>query len=145
METSRRELLGAGFGAMVLGVAGCGTSGNDTADTANKDTGSSTEELDGDAKTSTLTISLSSYPSLKKVDGQAYVKSTVGKLIVVRTGTSSFIALSSVCTHAGCTVSFDSSHSRFDCPCHGSEFSESGSVLRGPARTALKKYSCSYS
>lgn len=47
-----------------------------------------------------------------------------------------FAALSLVCTHLGCTV--EQKPDGFDCPCHGSRYSESGKVLRGPARQALK-------
>jgi len=41
-----------------------------------------------------------------------------------------------VCTHAGCTVDFQSGV--IACPCHGSEFdANTGAVLRGPAATPL--------
>ncbi|MCI0607018.1 Rieske 2Fe-2S domain-containing protein [bacterium] len=46
-------------------------------------------------------------------------------------------AVSIVCTHLGCIVK--SSASGFDCPCHGSRFSQDGSVLRGPAPKALPR------
>ncbi len=46
--------------------------------------------------------------------------------------------LSLVCTHLGCTVSFDKT--KFACPCHGSKFDIKGKVLKGPAKHPLKKY-----
>lgn len=67
-----------------------------------------------------------------------------GNAIVIRTAAgnvaASFVALSLICTHQGCTVNYDSAASGFKCPCHGSEYSISGAVTQGPAPTALKKY-----
>jgi Rieske Fe-S protein len=45
---------------------------------------------------------------------------------------------SAVCTHLGCTLTWNNSEKSFDCPCHGSRFSPSGNVINGPANTALK-------
>lgn len=67
-----------------------------------------------------------------------------GNAIVIRTAAgnvaASFVALSLICTHQGCTVNYDSAASGFKCPCHGSEYNISGAVTQGPAPTALKKY-----
>jgi cytochrome b6-f complex iron-sulfur subunit len=45
-------------------------------------------------------------------------------------------AISSVCTHLGCIVARNEEEG-FACPCHGSRFSPDGSVVGGPAPTAL--------
>ena len=60
-------------------------------------------------------------------------------VIIINTG-DGFIALSSICTHQGCMVAYDSGNNNLPCPCHGSVFSTSGSVLNGPADSPLKKY-----
>jgi|ERR1051325_8559583 cytochrome b6-f complex iron-sulfur subunit len=62
---------------------------------------------------------------------------------VVRTGPASFDAFSMYCTHQGCLTDIFSG-SRFVCPCHGSEFSNTGAVTQGPAARPLDKYTTAY-
>ena len=51
-------------------------------------------------------------------------------------------ALSSVCTHRGCTVHLEGS-SGFGCPCHDSEYDLQGTVTQGPAERPLKHFEVS--
>lgn len=85
------------------------------------------------------TINISDYPALQSVGGYAMISGTV---IVIRTSNSNFTALNTTCTHKKCDVEFNGT--KFECPCHGSEFSKSGKVLNGPAKKNLKKYSTSF-
>ena len=48
-------------------------------------------------------------------------------------------AVSPVCTHLGCLVSFNTAERSWDCPCHGSRFTIDGSVLQGPATEDLEQ------
>jgi Rieske Fe-S protein len=41
------------------------------------------------------------------------------------------------CSHLGCSVAFSTDTKRFDCPCHGSQFSIDGQVVHGPAAYPL--------
>ncbi|MBE0676498.1 MAG: Rieske (2Fe-2S) protein [Bacteroidales bacterium] len=65
---------------------------------------------------------------------------TVSNIIVINTGSGNYTALSSVCTHEGCAVTYNSSANNLPCPCHGSVFAIGGSVLNGPATQPLKVY-----
>lgn len=47
-------------------------------------------------------------------------------------------ALSSLCTHAGCSVRAEGTS--FGCPCHDSEFDLHGAVTQGPAKLPLRHY-----
>ncbi|MEB3266991.1 MAG: FAD-dependent oxidoreductase [Leptolyngbya sp.] len=51
-------------------------------------------------------------------------------------------ALSLTCTHQGCTVqpTVEATSSGYACPCHGAVYSETGTVLGGPARENLTRY-----
>jgi len=68
----------------------------------------------------------------------------VQTILVVNTG-ASYISLSSICTHEGCAVGYDSASSSILCPCHGSKFTTTGSIVNGPASTPLKSYPVSKS
>lgn len=48
------------------------------------------------------------------------------------------IAVNAFCPHQGCTVAWKGES--FDCPCHGSKFSDTGEVLSGPASKALDAF-----
>jgi cytochrome b6-f complex iron-sulfur subunit len=51
-----------------------------------------------------------------------------------------FYALSTVCTHLGCTPNWLSAEGKFKCPCHGSGFVISGINVEGPAPRPLERY-----
>ena len=43
------------------------------------------------------------------------------------------------CPHLGCALKWNAAERSWDCPCHGSRFSESGKLRNGPATGDLKK------
>ena len=53
---------------------------------------------------------------------------------------SGIYALSTVCTHLGCTPNWLSGEAKFKCPCHGSGFYMTGINFEGPAPRPLERY-----
>ena len=49
-------------------------------------------------------------------------------------------ALSTTCTHLGCTPNWLSTENKFKCPCHGSGFYKTGINFEGPAPRPLERY-----
>ena len=53
---------------------------------------------------------------------------------------ASFTAVQVACTHQGTAIAYNAGQHRFICPAHGSEFSNTGAVLVGPAALPLREY-----
>jgi cytochrome b6-f complex iron-sulfur subunit len=60
--------------------------------------------------------------------------------IVFVTNNGELRALSSKCTHMGCTVEWQTERDDIKCPCHGSRFDVAGKVLNGPATKPLAAF-----
>lgn len=58
-------------------------------------------------------------------------------LIVTQDQDLESFALNAVCTHLGCVVPWNRAEKKFQCPCHGSQYSPTGAVTRGPAPLPL--------
>ncbi len=114
------------FTAPVL-ITSCG--GDDESDEPDGGNGSSNNEIEIDLENN-------AYASLSSIGGFAYN----GNIIIFRTDEETYRALSKVCTHQQCTVSYNHSRMELLCPCHGSVFSVEGNVIEGPAPTSLKSY-----
>lgn len=63
-----------------------------------------------------------------------------GKIVVAQPTAGTFVAMSAICTHAGCSVSFNKTTTLMACPCHGSKFNTDGTVNTGPAARDLKTF-----
>ena len=61
-------------------------------------------------------------------------------LMLVRTGEKEVKAISTVCTHLGCTVFWQKDRQEFFCPCHNGRFDKNGIVLEGPPPAPLDLY-----
>jgi glycine/D-amino acid oxidase-like deaminating enzyme/nitrite reductase/ring-hydroxylating ferredoxin subunit len=55
------------------------------------------------------------------------------RVAVYRDEAGTVHAVSPVCTHMGCTVTWNTAETTWDCPCHGSRFTCDGQVIQGPA------------
>ena len=102
--------------------------GTDTTDPNNNNNNSGEVVVD---------LTSSAFADLGSVGGYAYK----GDIIIIRSGESQYVALSKIWTHQGCTVLYNAADNDLPCPCHGSLYSISGSVINGPAPNSLKKYS----
>lgn len=67
----------------------------------------------------------------------AILKHGLKPVAVSRLDDGRMCAVSGICSHAGCTVKWNSGETSWDCPCHGSRFSPTGEVLHGPAKEPL--------
>jgi cytochrome b6-f complex iron-sulfur subunit len=134
MSCTRRDVLRGLAAGAACGAVGCGGGGLAV------DGG-----VTGDGPcTSLLCVSLTnpSNSALRSVGGsQVFSTPNGGPVILIRTDATTVAALSDICTHAGCGVTYQAARGELVCPCHGSIFSLTGQVLRGPALTPLKVYS----
>ena len=62
-----------------------------------------------------------------------------GRVAVYRDPEGAVHAVSPVCTHMGCTVTWNTAETTWDCPCHGSRFTCDGAVIQGPAVKDLER------
>ncbi len=62
------------------------------------------------------------------------------ELMIVRTGEREVKAISTVCTHLGCSVYWQKDKKQFYCPCHQGIFDKDGYVLSGPPPKPLNSY-----
>lgn len=72
--------------------------------------------------------------------GAMLVDAASDTIMVIRSSDTAVVALSAICTHAGCSMNFDAASAIIDCPCHGSQFGEDGRVIKGPAARAIALY-----
>ena len=58
-------------------------------------------------------------------------------LVITEDNAIANYGVNAVCTHLGCVVPWNASANKFICPCHGSQYDETGKVTRGPAPKSL--------
>lgn len=76
----------------------------------------------------------SSFPA-----GQLTPVTVAGRPAIVTNVGGKLVVYSAICTHLGCVVA--PGGSGLHCPCHGSDFSATGTVTHGPATLPLPIYS----
>ena len=113
------------------GLAACGGKGDDPAPNPNPNPGGGNAKLTVNLDTQLLTV------------GSALISGGVVLIRIAATNVpASFSALTSTCTHMGCTLS-GVAGDKIECgsSCgHGSKFNFDGSVSNGPTTAALTKY-----
>jgi cytochrome b6-f complex iron-sulfur subunit len=94
----------------------------------------------GDNVNFTVDLTNAAFSGLKTKGNFEYVDG-----IIIANANAGIVALSKECTHAGTTVQYRKDENDIWCSNHGSEFSPSGVVEKGPAGSALKSYTVSLS
>ena len=141
LTDSRRKFLEKAGVSLVLGTLGasfftsCSTT--EDADPGNPNNPPSNSGSGIVISGNTISIDLNTQVALK-TSGNWLLISNARTLVA--NINNSYVALTSVCTHEGCTDNWSFANSRFTCTCHGSVFDPSGAVLNGPARTPLTVY-----
>jgi cytochrome b6-f complex iron-sulfur subunit len=97
----------------------------------------------GTATGSNVQVTIDAASPLATVGGVATVQAGGRGFLVSRTSAEAFTALTSTCTHEQCTITGYSAPV-YQCPCHGSQFSTSGSVVRGPASAPLRQFQTTF-
>lgn len=87
-------------------------------------------------------IKVSDYPSLANVGGVALVSLGSAPVAIVRTSTTSFLALSRVCPHQGGSINL--SGNEFVCTRHGATFNLNGGWTGGQRTSNMFQYMTSY-
>ena len=95
-----------------------------------------------DLSGSNSTIKVSDQPALSNVGGVALVTLVGSPFAIVRTGATTFLALSRVCPHQGSIVNRTSNG--FLCPNHGAQFSSTGQWVGGQRTSSLRSYTTAY-
>ena len=137
MPQTRREFCARACQAVALtavggSLSGCGGVTGPSAPTL--------PNLTGTVSGGAVNLTVDARSPLAAVGSAALVDTPgAGSFLVARTAPDAFTALTATCTHFGCTISGYESQT-FVCPCHGSRFSTSGSVQKGPASRPLRSY-----
>ncbi len=129
---SRRALLQglAAIGASALVLEACTNSGSSLGNGTTTACGANL----------CLDLNDANNKALATVGGAVLIDTPRDTIMVIRASDTSVVALSAICTHAGCSMDYDASGHRLTCPCHGSVFGEDGHVINGPARRAVAVY-----
>lgn len=69
---------------------------------------------------------------------KVYIAGHANPILLFQREEGELTALLSTCSHSGCEVK--KLRTKFECPCHGSEYDLQGNVLRGPAPEPLQAF-----
>jgi Rieske Fe-S protein len=142
VNTSRREFCAHALTLVTVGslLESCG--GSPTSPSSGT-TAPALAVINTTVANGVVTLNIDASSPLASVGNAALVQTSSGNFLVARVTQESFNAMTAVCTHEACTVSGFQSGT-FQCPCHGSQFSTSGSVTRGPASRPLRQFSTQF-
>lgn len=119
---SRRALLGAGAaGVSTLALTACGGEGGE------------------EPAPQWVSIALDQRLEVGESISVAHQEE---QILLHRPEEGQVLAFSAVCPHEGCAVGVEGD--RFECPCHGSQFTLTGEWESGPAEQPLQQYEAEF-
>ena len=131
-DCSRRALLKAlGVGAVgAVVLSGCQQAGGSLSTATSMSCGGNV----------CIDLTDTNNADLTQAGGAMIVGMAGDSVAVIRKSATEVVALSAICTHAGCEMDYNAGTQQMDCNCHGSVFALSGSVVNGPARRPVQVY-----
>ena len=143
-KTSRREFCAHAISLVTVAsvIEGCGSkSAGPTGPGGGGSNAPQLSVLNGTVQGSAVTVNVGAGSPLAAVGSAALVRASAGPgtFLVTRVAENSFNAMTAVCTHEQCEVTGFSSGT-FVCPCHGSQYTTSGTVQAGPATRSLQRF-----
>ena len=127
------------FAALMPAIAGC--------QNPNAPSGfPSLPTISASASSGAIVLPIDAASPLATVGEAALVQApNTAHFLVARTGENTFSAVTAECTHVACQITtFQTDTDTYECPCHGSQFSTSGAVRRGPASRDLRRFETSF-
>lgn len=145
-DPSRRAFCGQACQAVSLAAAatllGTACGGGGPTSPSGSVTAPPLASVNGSVNGRTVSITIEAGSPLASTGTAAIVRTSIGAFLVSRAG-DAFTVLTAVCTHQGCEVT-GFTNTRYVCPCHGSQFTTSGTVSNGPATRALQAFNAQF-
>jgi cytochrome b6-f complex iron-sulfur subunit len=96
----------------------------------------------GESKSSQGPVAVTDEKTLPVGSGQVFPFQDT-KVLVIHAAADKWVALSAICTHAGCIVDWEGDKHIVRCPCHGGVYDLDGNVVSGPPPRPLATYGIS--
>ena len=135
----RRTFLGwVGVGmvasSLPIAIAACSSNSAKSDNSPNRNTPANSTRNDGFQTAGTV--------AELNEKGFILTKELAAPVIVIRdpNNSNNLAAVNPTCTHKGCTVAWKADKKLFVCPCHDSQFSPDGKVVKSPADKPLPTY-----
>jgi Rieske Fe-S protein len=142
--TRREFCAGCGKAAALLALGAVTGCGGGSSPTGPSDSAQSLASVSASVSGRTVSVSLAGSSPLASTGGMAVTQTSIGTFLLTRTGAASITVLTATCTHEGCAIT-GFAGAQFVCPCHGSTFTTSGAVVKGPASRSLQQFSAQVS
>jgi len=136
------SLQTASLAALAAALTGCGGGSSGSSPTGPSGL-PALPTINGTIVNNAIAITVDATSSLSAVGTAALVTASGRQFLVAHTGQNTFVTVTAICTHEQCTVS-TFQNQMYECPCHGSQYSTSGTVLRGPATRPLTQFTTSF-